>query len=205
MPKKKYDYDVALSFAGEDRKYVHAVAEALLQLGVKVFYDEYAKADLWGKNLYTHLDDVYRKKSQFCVMFISKAYKRKLWTNHERESAQARAFETRKDYILPARFDSTKIPGVRSTRGHIDLRNVSPTELAQLIAKKIGRWDEVEDMLGYLRKYIPDYTITVEGTDVRFQSSVENYDNMYPVRMLLDLHRIDWLHYMFIDTGVLPG
>jgi len=51
-----YDYDVALSFAGEDREYVEIVADILHELGVKVFYDKYEEADLWGRDLYTHLD-----------------------------------------------------------------------------------------------------------------------------------------------------
>jgi hypothetical protein len=43
----------------------------------------------------------------------------KVWTNHERESAQARAFESNREYILPAFFDeSVKIPGVLKTTGH---------------------------------------------------------------------------------------
>ena len=42
-----------------------------------------------GKNLYTHLSDVYENKALFTVMFISEHYKDKVWTNHERESAQA--------------------------------------------------------------------------------------------------------------------
>src|SRR5207248_2119071 len=59
------DYDVALSFAGEDRAYVEEVARALSAAGVKVFYDKLEEADLWGKNLYTHLSDVYRKRARF--------------------------------------------------------------------------------------------------------------------------------------------
>jgi hypothetical protein len=81
------DYDVALSFAGEDRSYVEQVAEILHSIGIKVFYDRYVEGELWGKDLYTHLDDVYRNKCRYCVMFISQHYKEKLWTNHERESA----------------------------------------------------------------------------------------------------------------------
>jgi hypothetical protein len=33
-------------------------------------------------------------------MFISGAYGNKLWTNHERKSAQARAFQEAQEYIL---------------------------------------------------------------------------------------------------------
>ena len=49
--KPSREYDVALSFAGEDREYVEAVASALQQAGVKVFYDQYEEVELWGKNL----------------------------------------------------------------------------------------------------------------------------------------------------------
>ncbi len=34
-------YDVALSFAGEDRDYVDKVAKRLQEKGVKVFYDKF--------------------------------------------------------------------------------------------------------------------------------------------------------------------
>lgn len=36
--KQKFDYDVALSFAGEDREYVNEVASILKSKGVSVFY-----------------------------------------------------------------------------------------------------------------------------------------------------------------------
>lgn len=137
------NYDVALSFAGEDRSYVEEVAEHLLKLGVKVFYDKYAEVDLWGKDLYTHLDDVYQKKAKYVVIFISQYYKDKLWTNHERESAQARAFQERRGYILPARFDQTEIPGMRITTGYVDLNRKTPEEFALLIAKKIDLNHEI--------------------------------------------------------------
>lgn len=100
LPAEKYH--VALSFAGEDRAYVERVATQLVSEGVTVFYDKFEEATLSGKNLYTHLSDVYENKALFTVMFISDHYKNKLWTNHERESAQARAFENNREYILPA-------------------------------------------------------------------------------------------------------
>ena len=93
MSESKY-YDVALSFAGEDRAYVEQVAVALDAAGVHVFYDRLEEANLWGKDLYSYLDEIYRRKARYCIVFISEAYGQKLWTNHERESAQARAFES---------------------------------------------------------------------------------------------------------------
>jgi hypothetical protein len=135
---KNFQYDVSLSFAGEDRVYVKKVADTLRDRGLKVFYDEYEKAELWGKDLYAHLDDIYQNAARYCVIFVSKPYAKKLWSNHERESAQARAFRENKEYILPARFDDTAIPGLRETVGYIDLRKVQPAELAELIIEKVG-------------------------------------------------------------------
>jgi len=132
------DFHVALSFAGEDRRYVERVASALREMGLRVFYDKHEVASLWGKDLYTHLREVYTRRAMYTVMFISKHYGEKLWTNHERESAQARAFEEKREYILPARFDDTEVPGLLRTTHHVDLKEVSPEELARLIKEKIG-------------------------------------------------------------------
>jgi hypothetical protein len=82
---------------------VEEVARALTAAGVKVFYDKLEEADLWGKNLYTHLSDVYSKRARFTVMFISRWYAQKQWTNFETEAAQAKAFGESREYILPAR------------------------------------------------------------------------------------------------------
>jgi hypothetical protein len=130
-------YHVALSYAGEDRGYVEEVAKALKLLNIRVFYDRYEEASMWGKNLYSHLSDVYSSQAHFTVIFISKFYRQKLWTNHERESAQARALEENREYILPARFDETPIPGIHSTLGYIRLADRTPRDFAQLICDKL--------------------------------------------------------------------
>lgn len=135
---KKFEYDLCLSFAGEDRVYVREVAKLLKERGVRVFFDEYAQLDMWGKDLYTHLDDIYQNAAKYCVLFISKRYAKKVWTNHERESAQARAIRQHGEYILPAKFDDTKIPGIRPTIGYINIKSVSSSDFADMIIKKLG-------------------------------------------------------------------
>lgn len=136
---KDFDYDVCLSFAGENRRYVSAVAKQLRAQGLRTFYDEHEQIKLWGKDLYSHLDDVYRNAARYCVLFISKQYAKRLWTNHERRSAQARAFAEHQEYILPVRFDQTRLPGLPSTIGYLSLTGLVPAELAKLIIKKVGR------------------------------------------------------------------
>jgi hypothetical protein len=135
---RRYDYDVCLSFAGENRAYVRQVADRLREKGIRVFFDEYAQADMWGKDLYAHLDDVYQHAARYCVLFVSKHYANRVWPNHERESAQARAIRQHSEYILPARFDKTRIPGLRPTVGYIDLAKLAPPDVARLISTKLG-------------------------------------------------------------------
>ena len=132
------EYDVCLSFAGEQRAYVERVARLLEARAVRVFYDTDERVRLWGEDLYEHLDKVYQHAATICVMFVSADYVQKLWTNHERKSAQARAFRDSQVYLLPARFDDTEVPGLRPTIGHIDLRTTTPEELAELIVGKLA-------------------------------------------------------------------
>lgn len=131
------NYDVALSFAGEDRAYAKNLAELLRDAEFTVFYDEYEQASLWGRNLYTHLSDVYQNKARYCVMFLSENYAKKLWTKRERESAQARAFKESREYILPLRLDDTSIPGIEDTVGYLDLRQLSVRDVFQLLLEKL--------------------------------------------------------------------
>lgn len=132
-------YDVALSFASEDRSYVEEVAQLLQSSGVTVFYDGFEKAKLWGKNLIDHLAEIYQRRARYVVMFISKHYVGKPWPTLERAHAQARALLANEEYILPARFDDTEVPGLAATVGYIDLRQMTPATFAALICKKLGK------------------------------------------------------------------
>jgi len=142
MPRKGHrddkEFDVCLSFAGEDRVFVRKVADRLKNCGVRVFFDEYEEIGLWGKDLYEHLNDVYKNSARYCVIFASRHYAEKVWANHERRSAQERALIENREYILPARLDKTPIPGLRDTIGYVDLKKGTPASFADKIRAKIG-------------------------------------------------------------------
>lgn len=131
-------YDVCLSFADEQRSYVEEVAGLLKNAGLRVFYDGFETANLWGRDLYEYLDEIYSRRSRFCVLFASAEYLHKVWTNHERAAAQERALNNPDVYVLPVRFDGTRIPGVRSSVGYIDAKRTSPGELVTLLLSKFG-------------------------------------------------------------------
>lgn len=140
-------YDVAISFAGEDRKIAMEIATSLTSKGITVFYDEFEKANLWGKDLYEHLISIYKDNSKYCLMLLSSSYSKKLWTSHERKAAQARAFTENKEYILPLKLDSTEVPGILGTTGYIDFRDETADSISQLIVKKL--WGDLENDKGF--------------------------------------------------------
>jgi TIR domain len=115
------------------------LADTLKRRDVAVFYDKYEKATLWGKNLYTHLSDVYQDQAHYCVMLLSQHYATKVWTNHEREAAQARAFREHKEYILPVRLDDTEIPGIPPTIGYLKWPPETAGTIADAILFKLGK------------------------------------------------------------------
>jgi WD40 repeat protein len=142
LSERRYTYDVALSFAGEDRPAARALAEALQRRKISFFYDEHDKAGLWGKNLYTFLSDLYQNQARFCVMFLSRHYAKKIWTNREREAAQARAFQESQEYILPVRLDDTEIPGILPTVGYLSWPPEDADSIAEMLREKLRRFNE---------------------------------------------------------------
>ena len=73
---ERCEYDVALSFAGEDREYVEQVALFLKKKNIAVFYDYFEEVDLWGKNLISYLENIYTHKSKYNFYFSTLCSKR---------------------------------------------------------------------------------------------------------------------------------
>ncbi len=92
-----FEYDVALSFAGEDGKVAEELARLLAAKNITVFHDEY-EAGVWGMDPVAHLVNMYAKKARYLVMLISQHYPLKKWTEAERTSARERALRDADDY-----------------------------------------------------------------------------------------------------------
>jgi len=133
----EHEFDVAFSFAGEDRAIVEDLYRCLKERGIRVFYDRGHEATLWGKNLVDHLSELYSMKARYCIVFISRNYVTKEWTRLERQHAQERAFRSHEEYVLPLRLDDSELPGLASTVAYIDLSSRSVEEVADLVHSKL--------------------------------------------------------------------
>lgn len=133
MSFRTYTYEVALSFAGEQRDYVHAVNEALRALGVKTFYDDDQAVELWGKNHTEELPRIYAEDSHLVLMFISKQYVDKRWPRHERRAILTEMTQRETPYLLPVRFDDTPVPGLDSAWHYLESGKFTPEQLASAV------------------------------------------------------------------------
>jgi sulfatase modifying factor 1 len=182
-PSARDTYDVALSYAGEDVAFVERVASYLRDQHLKVFFDEFEKVNLWGTELPQKLDEIYRIDSRYVVIFISQHYGRKVWPRLEIRSALARAAEEKGEFLLPARFDDTELPGLRSSVAFIDLRNESAEAFAAKVALKVTSGTKAE---------------VVQPTPKPAASS--NIQVLVPKRAIL----IGLAQYAFVPRGVFP-
>lgn len=134
-----YDFDVALSFAGTNRDLAEQLATLLKEANFSVFYDSFYPEELWGKNLADFFDDLYRNRARHCVILVSQDYVDREWTNHERQSAQARRLKEKgSDYILPIKTDGTELPGMPPTVGYLSIKQYDINTIASLLIKKLS-------------------------------------------------------------------
>ena len=131
------DFDVAISVAGPDRQHARELAEQIREAGFSVFYDEFYPEYLWGKDLTITFDEIFRKRSLFCVMFVSKHYRDRVWTTQELRSALARAVQEKgSEYILPIRIDHTELPGLLPTTGYLPI-DMGVRKIGELLIRKL--------------------------------------------------------------------
>lgn len=164
-------YDVALSFAGEDREYVEKIAYLLKAHGIKVFYDKFETSKLLGRDLFQFLNDTYKNKARYCMIFISSNYIKKKWSKHELKSAQARSFECDEDYILPIYLEDVNAPGLNKTIGALYSNEYTVEEIVEIVEEKIDNNINKIDIYNVLVDYIQNLTlsyIVIGGNDEIF-------------------------------------
>lgn len=162
-------YQVALSFAGEQRDYVERVARHLQSRSIAVFYDGFEGVGLWGQSGVEAFHAAFAEQSDYVVMFISEAYVSKAWPNHERRSALSRMIREKDEYILPVRFDDTRVPGLPTDIIYESAQRRMPAQLATMIAQKLG----VQPFAGKASQ-VPPPRMTSETGEVVFDYSSFN-------------------------------
>jgi len=126
------EYDLAFSFAGEDRSYVESVKDACEKLDLSVYYDEDRKLDQWGLSFLAEQRKVYSgAKTKHIVPFISKYYFSKPIPTDEFRAAMMES--TKRRYMLPIKLDNSpvSIEYLSADMQYIKSSDFSVTQIAQ--------------------------------------------------------------------------
>jgi hypothetical protein len=106
---RAYEFDFAISFAGENRALAKAVAEQLEILDCSIFFDEFFEANYLGKAWHVRFQEIFGSQCRFVICFLDKNYVEKIWPTFERESFTPRVPE---GAVIPVFLDETPVPGI---------------------------------------------------------------------------------------------
>ena len=136
--KKKYDFDVALSFAGAERGVAERIAVSFKSAGLSVFYDKDHFARLWGKRE-SEFEQIYSTRSRYVVPILSEHYRCQDWCRHELAVAKREAKQREAEFILPIRLDDTLILGIPDGIIYASLNRQSIAEITNAMVTKLGK------------------------------------------------------------------
>lgn len=133
-------FDLAFSFAGEQRSYVEQVARACQARGIKVFFDRDANNEWWGHNFIREQRKIYSSQTRYFVPFISAEYINKPVPMDEFSAAMMTAVKQGDGYILPVLMDDVHVPAdlLHPHVHYLHASDYSPDELAAEFARKVG-------------------------------------------------------------------
>jgi hypothetical protein len=132
MPEQSYD--VFLSHSAKDKKFVRTLAKALMERGLRVWYDE--SNIRVGDTFLSNISDAL-EHSRFFVVVVSAEYLSSSWANFELGVALGRNWSEHKAKVLPiflAGVDRSALPPPLAHTQGWDARNSPPEKIAAEVA-----------------------------------------------------------------------
>lgn len=84
------EFEIAISFAGENRKLAKYIAEQFEQIDVPVFYDELYESNYLGKAWSREFERIFIEDSRYVVCLLDSYHKEKIWPTFERDCFKKR-------------------------------------------------------------------------------------------------------------------
>jgi hypothetical protein len=106
---RDFDFDYAISFAGENRSIARSIADQLEILDCSVFFDELFEANYLGKAWHKKFMEIFGEQSRFVICLLDKHHLEKIWPTFERECFIPRIPEAA---VIPIYLDKTFFPGI---------------------------------------------------------------------------------------------
>lgn len=104
-----FEYDLAVSFAGENRDLVEAFVSQMIEFDANVFYDRHFEANFLGKAWAAEFKRIFVEDSRLVVCFLDHHHAEKIWPTFERECFAPRVED---EAVVPVVLDDTVFPGL---------------------------------------------------------------------------------------------
>lgn len=104
-----HTFDIAISFAGENRELAEEIATTLKILDFEVFYDRLYENNYLGRSWGKEFERIFTNDSKFIVCILDEHHRRKIWPTFERECF---AEKVQTNEVIPIFLDDTKFVGI---------------------------------------------------------------------------------------------
>jgi hypothetical protein len=106
---KPKEFEIAISFAGENRKLAKYIAEQFELIDVTVFYDELYESNYLGKAWSKEFERIFLTDSNFVLCLLDSHHKDKIWPTFERDCFKKRVPD---EEVIPVYLDDTIFVGI---------------------------------------------------------------------------------------------
>lgn len=107
--QQDYEFDIAISFAGENRDLANFIVEQLKELDISIFYDKHYEDNYLGGPWAKYFEEVFVQRSRLVVALLDKYHKEKLWPTFERDCFCKRVPQGE---VIPVFLDDSTFPGI---------------------------------------------------------------------------------------------
>tara|TARA_Y100000768_G_C23955117_1_gene672341 strand:- start:374 stop:1492 length:1119 start_codon:yes stop_codon:yes gene_type:complete len=144
---KKYKYDIAISFAEEDRD-IATLLDRVFQSGrlkrIKPFYYPKYEKELIGENLDVLLPKIYGWEAEYALIILSKNYLLKKYCQIELEAIKKRRALQEERYVFVIRKDDTPVEAIGLPEGFVYRQwNHEPEQFVELLRKILDERNDV--------------------------------------------------------------
>lgn len=142
---KDYEFDFAISFAGENRELARQISTQLEVLDCSVFFDELYENNYLGRAWNKTFQSIFRSRSRLIVCLLDKYHSEKIWPIFERECFEPRVVE---EAVIPIYLDDTPFLGIPKDTVGISFTQDYGTDLQdkvtdQIVFRLVERLDNV--------------------------------------------------------------
>jgi hypothetical protein len=106
---KSKEFEIAISFAGENRQLAKYIAEQLESIDISVFLDEHYEANYLGKAWSKEFERIFIEDSKYIICLLDTHHRDKIWPTFERECFKKRVPDGE---VIPVFLDETVFVGI---------------------------------------------------------------------------------------------